>query len=61
MWRQWMKGRVARMVGDVSVARMDEINVARMVDELSLDTMVNEERNGWVVRNGRGGECGFWA
>ena len=56
-----MKGRVARMVGDVSVARMDEINVARMVDELSLDTMVNEERNGWVVRNGRGGECGFWA
>ena len=49
------------MVGDVSVARMDEINVARMVDELSLDTMVNEERNGWAVRNVRGGECGYLA
>ena len=56
-----MKVRVARMVGDVSVARMDEVSVAKMVDAVSLDTMMNEESNGWVVRNGGGGECGYLA
>ena len=40
---------------------MDEVNVARMVDAVSLDTMVNEERNSWAVSNVRRGECGYLA